>query len=335
MNCTHIDYREQDRRVWEEDLADFIPHRIIDAHAHLLWKDLLGPEVRDTLDLPDTDFCRLEAWSQKLYPGREVHYLVVGTPVPGTDVSAFNNRMYMQVGVDPLSRVNRLTTPACTVKEIEHDIKKMGCFGLKPYQTYTVTGDPETSRIKDFLTEEQMEIADDLGLWVTMHLARQDGYADKQNLDDLEEYTTKRYPRIKWILSHCAMGFTHWSIRDSVDRLKQMPNIWYDLCAVNEARSFITLFMKENTDRLFFGTDGEASAFFHGKWLTLGHSWQKFEADKLPKLQSYPHDGLPILSVYEQLVSIKDACDIAGLSRKQVEDIFWRNAVREFGIHWP
>ena len=29
------------------------------------------------------------------------------------------------------------------------------------------------------------------------------------------------------------------------------------------------------------------------------------------------------------------AAAIAGLTRDQIEDIFWRNAVRELGVDWP
>ncbi len=31
-----IDYRDIDRQTWEEELEDFVPDRIMDAHIHLL-----------------------------------------------------------------------------------------------------------------------------------------------------------------------------------------------------------------------------------------------------------------------------------------------------------
>jgi len=47
----------------------------------------------------------------------------------------------------------------------------------------------------------------------------------------------------------------------------------------------------------------------------------------------YPHcDGRPILSIYEQLMSMKFAAEIAELSRDQIEGIFWRNAAAALGI---
>ena len=42
----------------------------------------------------------------------------------------------------------------------------------------------------------------------------------------------------------------------------------------------------------------------------------------------------PIVAIYEQLLAMKHAAEMAGFSKDQIEDIFWRNAVREFGIDW-
>ena len=38
------------------------------------------------------------------------------------------------------------------------------------------------------------------------------------------------------------------------------------------------------------------------------------------------------LAVYEQLLSMKFAAEIAGLSRDQIEGLFWRNAATALGI---
>ena len=71
--------------------------------------------------------------------------------------------------------------------------------------------------------------------------------------------------------------------------------------------------------------------FFHGHYAALGRAWQHYDADQ-GELK-FPHcDGRPILSVYEQLLSLRDAAEIAQLSRAQVEGIFWRNAATALGL---
>ena len=38
MAMATIDYREHDRQIWEEELDEFIPDRVFDAHCHLFQK---------------------------------------------------------------------------------------------------------------------------------------------------------------------------------------------------------------------------------------------------------------------------------------------------------
>jgi hypothetical protein len=47
----------------------------------------------------------------------------------------------------------------------------------------------------------------------------------------------------------------------------------------------------------------------------------------------FPHcDGRPILAIYEQLLAMKHAAEIVGLSSSDIEDIFWKNAESAFGV---
>jgi len=176
-----------------------------------------------------------------------------------------------------------------------------------------------------------MEIANERGLWMTIHLSRHHGCADYHNLDDLEEYTTTRYPNIKWLLAHCAQSFTYWPMQNAVERLRDLRNIHYDTSAVTDVRPYITLLKKEDTKRVFWGSDSVGAAFFHGYYAALGRSWQHLDADKSGL--KFPHcDGRPILSVYEQLLSLMFAAEIVELSREEIEGIFWRNATMALGI---
>ena len=332
MKQTAVDYREWDRIIWEEELESFVPERVFDSHSHLFFKNLLSDDAQKKYpNAPDLNFTEMKRWYDRLFPGREAHHFFLAVPFPGTDVKAYNETVVRETEDDPLSRLSRLTTPQCRPADIERDVKEGGFIGLKPYRMYSVTGDVHQCRIRDFLPEELLEAADDLELWITMHLAGHHGCADEMNLRDLEEYTTKRFPKVRWILCHCARSFTYWPIRQAIDRLRDLPNIWYDLSAVCDVRPFITLFQKAEIHRLFYGSDLWANAY-HGTYTALGRAWQLLDADTVGK---FPHcDGRPILSIYEELLAIKHAAEIAELSSSDIQDIFWRNAAREFGLGW-
>ena len=141
------------------------------------------------------------------------------------------------------------------------------------------------------------------------------------------------YPRIKWILAHCARSFTYWPIRASVERLRDLPNIFYDLSAVCDVRPILTLFQREKVRRNFFGSDGISPTFFRGGYFALGRSWLTVSNAHFTEA-NFPHcDSRPILAIYENLLAIRQAAELAGFGRKEGEAIFWGNAAREFRIH--
>ena len=330
MSNAKTDYRDCDRQIWEEELEEFVPARMLDAHIHFFWRSNLdGDPPRSQVD--DNDLSCLNQWAEVLYPRRQMQYLILGTPYPGTDVAkhvqSVRHEIERVVGI----RHNRLVTPSCKLSDIERDMQHPAFVGLKPYRTYSVTGDIAQCRIHEFLPDEQMELANEHGWWVTMHLSRFDGCADSLNLDDLEQYTTKRYPNIKWLLAHCARSFTYWPIQQAIGRLRELPNIFYDTSAVTDVRPYVTLLTQEDTRRIFWGSDGVGAAFFHGHYAALGRAWQHYDADRGGL--KFPHcDGRPILAVYEQLMSLKFAAQVAELSRDQIEGIFWRNAATALNI---
>jgi predicted TIM-barrel fold metal-dependent hydrolase len=326
------DYSPHDQQIWDEELQDFVPDRVFDAHIHMFHPEHL-PATSSSAANPWSlaDLATLQQWAARLYPGRETHFLVLGTPLPGIDVAAHNRWCLEQVRQDPQSRMNRLVTPSCLVRDIERDVREEGFIGLKPYRIFSVSGDIAQCRIHEFLPHEQLELANELGLWVTMHLSRFHGCADEFNLDDLREFTGSRYPKIKWILAHCARSFTYWPIRQGIDRLRDMPNIWYDVSAVTDVRPLIKLFSRENPRRILYGSDGVDATYFHGQYAALGRAWQYVDITRF-NLQ-FPHcDGRPILAIYEQLLSMKHAAEIAQWSADDIQDLFWRNAAAAFGI---
>ena len=324
-------YSAADRQIWEEELADFVPPRIFDAHVHLFDRQHLPAGQATTWT--NTDMAGLQRWAGRLYPDREVHFLVLGTPIVGIDVVNHNRWVADEVRQDAPSRMHRLVTPACDVTEIRRSITEHGFTGLKPYRLFSATGDAAECRIRDFLPPAQLELANELELWVTLHLSRYHGCADEYNLADLTEYTTQRYPRIKWILAHCARSFTYWPIQQAIDRLRDLPNIWYDTSAVTDVRPFITLFAREDRSRIFYGSDGVDATYFHGQYVALGRAWQALDTDALKPALSFPHcDGRPILAIYEQLLSMKHAAEIVGLTDAEINAIFYDNAAGAFAL---
>ena len=329
-----FEYRANDKKFWNEEFEDWIPKRIFDSHVHLINNDIISKNSIHKDIYPNEPLSKIKEWHRTVFPNREVKSLIIGKPLIGTDVNAHNDFIHSEINGDPLIRSHRLTTPKDSLIDIENDIRKKGFQGLKVYRYFSSTGDPNECSITDYLPHNQLELANELGLWITLHMAKQDGCGDEENLKDLTEFTTKRYPNIKWILAHIARSFTYRPIKRGIDTLKNLPNIWYDLSAVTDIRPFITLFNNENHKRIFYGTDGIESVSFHGAYNAFGHAHQQLETDKISSLKFSHTTNRPIICLYEQLIAMKQASIICELSNDQLEDIFWKNAVRDFNVNW-
>ena len=168
-----------------------------------------------------------------------------------------------------------------------------------------------------------MEVADHMGLAVTLHLSKRTGVADPENLDDLETYTS-RYPRVRWILAHCARAFNAFMLEKAIHRLKYLPNLWYDTSAVNDLFTHFLLLKHEDRKRIMFGSDNVRAGCMRGKYITYGRAWESYEGN-----EHLEHcDPTPTLVVYEQLRMQRQASDMLGLSSREVEDVFSGNAKR-------
>ena len=160
-------YNESDRIVWEEDLEDFIPYKIFDAHVHF-WDDSFLP-LKDPQrnNFVNSDLQITERWNKQMFPGRDFDYLVFGMPLVNADIKANNEFVVSELAGKPNSRKNRLVTPECKTEDIYNDVVKYNFVGMKPYRQFSTTGDINQCRIQDFLTHPQMELANEMGLFIT------------------------------------------------------------------------------------------------------------------------------------------------------------------------
>ncbi len=320
-----LDYTDFDRSIWESELEDFVPDTVFDAHAHC-WDDAYA----GSNDNPESalrhpgGYTELKAHADEIFPRRRTGFNLLGMPVQGMDCRGYQEYMGRQLQMNPLHLASTAVVPDMTAEELYGYVCKYRFSGLKPYRIHV--SDPANCRIRDYLPEPQIEVANELHLAVTLHLSRFDGIADEWNQRDLKELSAK-YPNVRWILAHCARAFNSYTLEKSIFFLRELPNIWYDLSAVCDVRSHYLLFKHENIKRLMFGTDNIIAGLDHGKYITWGRGWQFFRADEQPHC-----DSRSTMVVYEQLRCMKQAAEMAGLSSDDIERVFWRNAAELFGF---
>ncbi|MFH1569618.1 MAG: amidohydrolase family protein, partial [Gemmatimonadota bacterium] len=317
-----IDYRDFDRDLWERELEGFVPPVVYDMHAHMWSEAHRGRADDSSLGLRlEIDLAGHLAWAARLFPGRQVHYLMLGTPVVGMDVDGHNRWLAGQMSGDPESGASLVVTPESKPERVAADVTAGGFVGLKPYRSFAP--DPAEAAIRDFLPDPLIEVADGLGLAVTLHLSRRAGPADARNLRELEELT-RSYPRVQWILAHCARGFNSFALEESIHVLKGLPNLWYDTAAVNDLYAHYLIMKHEDRARVFFGSDDVVAGAVRGKYVTYGRAWQYFTGTA-----DLPHcDPRATFVVYEQLRQERQVADMLGLTRDEVAAHFAGNGAR-------
>ena len=319
-NRKEFTYIDLDREIWEKELEKFVPQVVYDMHVHM-WSNAHVGSAKPGLLMLEIGYQDHIDWAAKLYPGRELHYLNLATPIPGMDVEGHNDWCAEQLKADPDSVMNMMVTPEQTAEYVAEQVDKNNFFGLKPYRTFAP--DRDEARIKDFLPEHLIEVAHDKGLAITMHLSKRIGPADVENQQDLERYT-REYPRAQWILAHCARGFNAFMLEDSIHFLKGLPNVWYDTSAVNDIYSHFLLMKHEDRSRVMFGSDNVVAGCGRGKYVTWGRAWEFYGGNP-----DCTHcDPTPTLVCYEQLRQQRQVADMLGFTQQEIEDLFSGNAQR-------
>ena len=328
----HIELTDLDRSIWEEELADFIPEKVFDAHTHVydLRAELARPvELRPNYEKTWKMF-PLSTWEYMcevdslLFPGRTIHRISFGNPLQDCPSEKANAFTASEVAKDPESVALMLVRPDMTPEEVIRQVEIYGFRGLKPYRAHSVTGDTVECRIADYLPEPQISVADKLGLMIVLHLSKSQAIADEENLSDLERYT-EIYPNVKWILAHCARCYYDRPLLKAGDRLRRMENLWYDISSVCDSDIMAVLLNIAGPNRVMYGSDDIPIGILRGKYITFGHSWCSLNEEN--HSFNLDHcDGRMTFTRYESLRAFRRAVRRVGYGREEIQRLFYKNA---------
>ena len=213
-----------------------------------------------------------------------------------------------------------LVEPSISAHEVEETILTHRLLGLKPYARYCPARGFDC-RITDFLPEHQIAVADRYGLLIMLHVGMKKSFADPRNVSDMLRLAD-RYPRAQWILAHGARSFSPYPIETAAPAFRGLSNVWYEVSAVCAMESFDVLFSQVDTSRILYGADSGDVAFSRGKIVFYGSSW----GDLTPSTNQL--GGELTFYLYEQLRAMRRAALRLGLTREQIQDIFFNTGDR-------
>lgn len=324
---------ERNLKIWREEFEDFVPERVLDFHIHVFPSATFSPGQTFECgghSVTRYDFEDLSQDLARVYPGRETSAVCFGLPFP--EYNRAENNRYVADGCDRRRFFAlRLLDPAEDAAAVRRDVLAGGFWGLKPYLTYVRKGDPNLVEIHEMLPGPIMQVADDLGLIVMLHIPRKDRLADPINQRQIVELCTS-WPRAKIILAHVGRAYYRKNVVGRLDRLRELPNLYYDLAMLNHAGVLEHLFRTVPAERILYATDIPI-ALAPGKSVEINDQYTYVTPVPWELSICAPAGRLVFTSfLYEELRAIRDAVERVGLGRDFVRGLFHDNGARLLGL---
>lgn len=337
-----LQLNDLDRRIWEEELQDFVPARVYDMHTHLSRAEFnLAPKSNYTTRAwadPSGVFDEkgshelLHAAEALLNPGRAVEHVLMGNPYEECDFAAANQFIAGEANKRPGTRALMLVHPRMSAEEVERAVLTHRFIGFKPYLWFAPVSNVFEARIPEFMPEHQIAVANRYGMYIGLHISKSRAIADPENLDDLERLTEK-YPRARWILYHNARSYSSWPMEKAAARLQRLHNIWIEGSSVCESAAFDATFSNMPIDRIMYGTDDLPVGITRGKYVAWGCGWTQMDRNN-QSFQIKHCDGRLTFVRYEMLRAMCRAAKNHRLTRQQIEDLFYNNAANLVNAVW-
>jgi uncharacterized protein len=328
-----------DLRILNEELKDFLPEEIIDSHVHLWREDSFKKEISEkrrnqnpALDPDIIDGFTYEDFknvSEKIFPEKKCRGLFFGMPVKEADLDKMNNYVsdvYAQSGN------YGLFNPEPDLEEIPKDFFKNGFIGFKPYVDLVDFKAPKDfSKLDidismfDFISKKVLEFSNEYGLILLIHIPRAGRLNDKRNIEEIKAIS-KKYPDIKIVLAHAGRSYCYSDIKDSVEYLKDIKNLYVDTAMINSFSVMKVLMEEMRPEKILYGSDLPI-AIFKGKNIDINN--KHYFITSTPKVWSLSSSVMNLDSftffIYEIVRAIRVAAKSINLNKESIKNIFYSN----------
>jgi hypothetical protein len=226
--------------------------------------------------------------------------------------------------------------PQATQKELAAWLDKPGVIGVKPYYSM-IRRDKRGGRdealsvgIFDFCPHHLLEVLNDRGGWMTLHVPRPERLADPDNIREIKEIR-RRYPKMVLVIAHIGRCYAAPYAEEAIPQLADDPGLYFDTSAVlNPATLRLTIRLC-GPERLCYGTDNPVF-YMRGRRTWRGREYINLTSGDF-EFNKGAHEPPEVeakytLYMYEAMKATRDVCEELGVSRQGVEGIFFGNADR-------
>lgn len=233
-----------------DELMDWIPDRIIDAHAHCnLPEHVVEINPRARMHMLSTfPYFPLEdsEWLRTMFfPGKELRSLRFAKTFRGLNHRAANDYLLEQSPAE--DRIALFGLPedvAYTNQMLSHP----RVSALKMYWSYV---EPPAETIYDFFRPEILEVAQALDVPLVLHLPKM----IVRSLDDLKQ-VSRDFPRLRVVLAHLGLSkLVVPGLEEALTEASKIDTIFMDT-ALNPSVDVVAMSLRTfGPERLMFGSD--------------------------------------------------------------------------------
>jgi len=334
---------ENDRRIYEEQLRDYLPDQIIDVHAHV-WKGAPKPNPNapkrivswPSLVAAENTIEDIQEAYKLYFPDKKVTPLIYADRI--SDIESCHARnAYIAESVKATGfPALYYSHPLQTADELEREIYRHGFLGIKSYLSLSPSYIPEGEiRILDFFPPHQLELMNKLGLMVMLHIPRHARLRDPVNLAQIL-HICERYPNLRLVIAHVGRAYCKCDIGDAFEQLKDYKDLYYDITANTSAYVFEQLLTNVSEDRILFGSDEPIVRMRmhrieeNNTYINLIPPGLYGDPSQDPHLREVSEEEGRKLTffMYEEILAMKEATTRLGLGKETVNKLFYLNSRR-------
>jgi hypothetical protein len=332
---------ENDRRIYREELEDFLPARIIDIHTHV-WLDRFktrSPEkVRRAVTWPslvaaENSIEDLRETYRLMFPGKEVTPLIFGSMKRNDDCEAMNAYIAecaARHGVPSLV----YAFPEWDAELLVEKIMQGRHLGAKVYLNLAPAYLPEKEiRIFDFVPHHQLEALNDRKMILMLHIPRDGRLGDPVNLAQMLEIE-ERYPDIHVIYAHIGRAYCPEDFGNAFELVKKTKRLVFDFSATTQDEAMYRALDSVGPGRFLFGSDlpilrmRMRRVCENGRYVNIVPRGMYGDVSGDPNMREADGDEGAELTffMYEELRAFRKTALRIGLGRDEIERIFHGNA---------
>ena len=333
-----FDLTDYDKKVYNEELLEFLPKNIVDSHTHVYTLDCVDKtQVRDYWPHRVAQDCSIEDIIQTykdLFPQNKVIPVIFGKPASFLHISNGYCSEKSKEYNYPALFLNHYDMPA---EFVEEEVIKGGFQGLKPYNNNCKKGVVGANAgIFEFLPHEHLKVADKYGWKVVLHISKPDRLKDEQNIRDLMEIEQK-YPNVKLIVAHIGRAYAPNDLGNAFDTLKHTKNMMFDFSANTLSLATEKCIEAVGTKRVLFGTDMPIAKMRmyriveNGTYVNVVPRGMYGDVSNAEHMKETDETNVTNFT-YEIIRGFKKCAENLSLTKKDVEDIMCNNACELYGI---